>query len=138
MKPSNEIKNVMLHYYESMSRGDAKAIESMLSTQNGTLAIGSDPNEWWEGYNTIDRILKAQLREMSGVQYKAGELETFTEGSVGWAADNPTMQLPDGQEITFRETTIFHREDGDWKMVQHHISLGVPNTETLGKALTVN
>jgi hypothetical protein len=136
MNPSHELKNTMLRFYESMTAGDASAVERLFSRQSGVLAIGTDPNEWWEGHETIARILKTQLREMGRIQIKAGVPTAFVEGMVGWAADRPTFRLPDGQAVPFRATAVFQKENGEWKIVQFHFSIGVPNEEAVGKKLT--
>ena len=136
MNASVDLKNAMLRLYESMTSGDVSGVERLFSRQSGVTAIGTDPNEWWADYETIVRVHKAQFQEMGRIQIKAGELNAFVEGTVGWVADRPTLRLPNGQEMTFRETTVFHKEDGEWKIVQHHVSLGVPNVETIGKELT--
>lgn len=133
MNPSVELKNVMLRLYESMSSGDVSAIERLISRQSGVLVIGTDPDEWWAGYDTIVGAFKAQMQGMSGIRVEVGELSAFVEGTVGWGAGCPTFRLPNGQAITVRETTTFHLEDGEWKIVQLHHSLGVSNEETIGK-----
>jgi ketosteroid isomerase-like protein len=138
MNPSVELKNAMLRFIESFSSGDVSTIEHLFSHQDGVLALGTDPSEWWAGYDTITRVFKAQLQEMGGnVKLKVGELDAFVEGTVGWAASSARWQLPKGQEIPIRLTAVFHQEDKEWKIVQNHASIGVPNTETLGKELTI-
>jgi ketosteroid isomerase-like protein len=137
MNQSVELKNMMLRLYEAVSSGDVNALERLISHREDVLAIGTDPGEWWMGYKTIDRIFKTQSQEMGKVQIKAGELSTFVEGTVGWASDKAKIQLPNGQEIPVRVTNVFHQEDGEWKVVQHHVSVGVPNSEAIGKELTV-
>ena len=62
--------------------------------------------------------------------------KAFTEGTVGWAADRPTFVVG-GKEIPLRLTLVLHREGGEWKVVQLHSSIGVPNEEAFGKELTV-
>lgn len=136
MNTSVEVENAMLRLYESITSGDLSAVEHLFSRQSGVLAIGSDSNEWWEGYETIVRLHKAQLQEMGGIQIKAGQLNAFVEGTVGWVSDRPTLRLTNGQEMTFRMTTVFHKEDGEWKIVQNHVSIGVSNAEAIGKELT--
>lgn len=136
MNPSAELKNVVLRLYESMTKGDVSAFERLFSRQSGVIAIGTDPNEWWADYETIVRVHKAQFQEIGGIQIRAGELNAFVEGTVGWVADRPILRLPNGQEMTFRETTVFHKEDGEWKIVQFHVSIGMPNEEAVGKELT--
>jgi hypothetical protein len=56
MNPSVELKNAVLRFYESMTSGDVSAVERLFSRQSGVLAIGTDPNEWWEGYDTIAQM----------------------------------------------------------------------------------
>ena len=47
------------------------------------------------------------------------------------------VKLPDGTAISMRSTLVFHRENGEWKLVQQHNSVGIPNEEVVGKALPV-
>ena len=133
MNPSDEVKNAVLRLYESMSIGDVSAIERLFSHQSGILTIGSDPNEWWAGYDTIDRVFKAQFQGGTAKPILASDLNAFAEGTVGWASERRTSRLPNGKEITIRETFVFHQEEGEWKIVQLHVSLGIPNTDVFGK-----
>ena len=132
MKPSNEVRNAVLGLYESMGMGDVGAIERLFSCQSGVLVIGTDSNEWWVGQDTIVEAFKAQLQGSGTRKVEPGELNAFAEGSVGWAADRRTMRLANGKEIIIRETFLFHQEDGDWKLVQFHASVAVPNAEPAG------
>ena len=36
------------------------------------------------------------------------------------------------QEFPFRLSVVYRREDGAWKMVHFHSSVGVPNEEAVG------
>jgi ketosteroid isomerase-like protein len=136
VKPSAEIKEAMLRVYAAHASEDASAMLPHFSRQEGVLAIGTDPNEWWAGFDTLAQIYKTQLSEMGGrVQIEAGDLQAFAEGTVGWVADRAVLQVL-GQRIPVRVTAVFQQEDGEWKIVQYHVSVGVPNTEVLGKELT--
>ena len=132
MHPSDEIKNAVLRLYESMSNGDVSVIERLFSQQSGVLAIGSDPAEWWVGYAMIDRVFKAQFQGGTTKPTIASDLHAFAEGTVGWASERRTSQLPNGKEISIRETFVFHQEEGEWKIVQLHVSLGIPNAGLFG------
>jgi hypothetical protein len=129
MHPSDEIKNAVLHLYKSMSNGNLSAIERLFSRQSGVLAIGSDPDEWWAGYEVINRVFSAQFKGGSPKPIIAQDLHAFAEGSVGWASERRTSRLPNGKDITIRETFVFHQEEGEWKIVQLHVSLGIPNAD---------
>ncbi len=133
MNPSDEIKNAVLRLYETVTAGDVSGVERLFSRENGVLVIGSDPSEWWADHDTIIGAFKAQFEESGTRQIRAGELTAFAEGTVRWSSDRRTMRLPNGKEITIRETFIFHQEDEEWKIVQMHASLAVSNTELLSK-----
>jgi hypothetical protein len=132
MNPSTEVRNAVLCLYESMGTGDVGVIERLFSRQSGFLAIGTDPNEWWVGHDTIVEAVRAQLQGTGTRTIEPGDLNAFAEGSVGWAADRCMMRLASGKDITIRETFLFHQEDGEWKLVQFHASVAVPNAELAG------
>jgi len=132
MEPSAKVRNAVLRFYEAVGAGDGPALERLFSRQTGVLAVGTDPEEWWAGHNTIVEAFQAQVQGMSSRKIVPGELNAFVEGTVAWAADRRTMRLVDSKEITIRETMLFHQEDGDWKLVQFHASIAVPNAELAG------
>ena len=45
MKPSDEIKNVLLRLYESEASSDISTFTQLFSRQEGVLVIGTDPAE---------------------------------------------------------------------------------------------
>jgi len=108
-----------------------------MAQQDGVVAIGSDPTEWWAGYETITSVFKVQMEEMRGVTISDSDPQAYSEGSVGWAADRFMLRFPDGTQVPFRVTIVFHQEGGQWKIVQWHGSIGIPNEEALGQELTV-
>ena len=132
MEPSVELESAVLRLYDAMAAGDLGAIERLFSRREGVLAIGSDPAEWWAGHDAIVSAFAAQLAETGTRRIVPGELRAFVEGAVGWAVDRRTMLLRNGKELTVRETTVFHREEGEWKIVQFHASLAVSNEEAFG------
>ncbi len=136
MKESNELKELYLRSCEAQSKGDYSFFERHFSQEDGVLAIGTDPTEWWAGYATITRMFKAQLQETGGFQILGDNPEAYTEGSVGWVAGQPRLKLPDGTEIPFRLTAVFRKEQEEWKIVQWHFSFGISNEDLLGKTLT--
>jgi hypothetical protein len=44
-----------------------------------------------------------------------------------------SFELADGTQIPFRSTLVFRREEGEWKLVHLHSSLGVRNEEMFGE-----
>ena len=138
MEPSTELKELVLRTYVAMGNGDTTFYDHHLSHQEGVLIIGSDPNEWWTGYDTITQVFKAQMREMGGVSCLPGDPQAYRIGDVGWVADRPRFRLPDGTELPVRMSIVFVKEDGAWKVTHQHISIGVPNEQIVGQEMTLS
>jgi len=136
MEQSTELKELYLRCCEAQSSGDYSFFERHFSQKDGVVAIGTDPTEWWDGYATITRVFKAQLKETGGFEILAGTPQAYSDGSVGWVAGQPTVKLQDGTEIPVRLTAVFQREQKDWKIVQWHFSMGISNEDSIGETLT--
>ncbi|MHA2169083.1 MAG: nuclear transport factor 2 family protein [Candidatus Kariarchaeaceae archaeon] len=134
MEKSEEIRNLVLKLYTAMGSGDHAFFQNAISKKDGVLAIGTDPKEWWDGYNTITRVFKAQLDEMKGFKI-TGDPQAYRQGSTGWFADQASVKFPDGSDFSMRLTGVVNQETDAWKIVQWHVSLGVANEEVLGKEL---
>ena len=54
MKPSEKLHNLMVKFYDLGPKGELIAFtENYISRMDGVLIIGSDPGEWFEGYEAI-------------------------------------------------------------------------------------
>jgi ketosteroid isomerase-like protein len=133
VEQSPDLKDVMLRYYEAVSQGDAAFMDRILSSQCEVLIVGTDPNEWWTDPTTINQTLKSQAQ--AGIKVVSGDLLCYREGSVGWVADRARFVLADGSEVPLRFTAVFRQEDHEWRLVQAHASIGVPNVEVVGTDL---
>jgi len=123
--------------YAMFETGDPSTVDSLLSREQGILGIGTDPDEWWVD-EALAMAFRAQLPEMhaAGMRFRSGDVKAYSEGSVGWIADQPTLLLPNGGEVQMRLTSVWRREADAWKMVQFHLSIGVSNQEAIGAQLT--
>lgn len=136
MQPSTELSSLYQQSCDAMSHGDHSFFERHFSQHDGVVAIGTDPAEWWPGYDAITRVFEAQLGETGGISIIADAPLAYSEGSTGWFAGQPVIQLQDGTEIPARLTAVWVKEDDGWKIVQWHFSTGVANKEALGETLT--
>ena len=138
MEEMPELKKLIREFYAAQSTQDVAFLERLICRHAGALVIGTDPDEWWQGHTTISDKMKTQVAEMGGeVKLVASDPKAYAEGTVGWVADRPRFRLADGSEAQLRVTGTFHKEDGAWKLVQFHGSVGVPNQDVIGKELTV-
>ena len=136
MEQSTELKDLYLRICEAQSSGDYSFFEHYFSNKDGVLAIGTDPAEWWAGYDTITKVFRSQLQETGGFQILAGTPQAYHDGSIGWIAGQPIVKLSDGTEIPTRLTAVFQKDQNDWKIVQWHFSTGISNEDLIGETLT--
>jgi hypothetical protein len=134
MQPSSELRNLMIRYWQAFAEGDVSFVEAHLSIDTGILGIGTDFTEWYEGAE-VRHVFADQLKAVGGVVITPGDIRAYEEGSVGWLADRPTFTFPGGAAFTARFTAVARREDGDWKLVQAHTSVGIPNDQLVGQTL---
>ncbi len=126
MHPSAELKSIILQLYGKEASGELFGYAKQLySQQDGVLIIGSDPNEFFEDYNSITRFYEAE--GVAGFEIKVDDIKAYCEDTVGWVIDRLTVKLPNGIEVPVRHTYIFHGENDTWKIAHAHISVGVPN-----------
>ena len=131
MEHSDELRDLMLRFYEASTTGDLTFVDRHVSRQEGAAFIGTDPDEWWEGFEALREAMGGML------QIVPGQIRAYSEGSLGWVIDRDTLfRLPDGTEMPFRNTAIFRREDGEWKLIHAHSSIGVSNEELFGEDVT--
>jgi hypothetical protein len=136
MEQSDELRDLTLRFYEATASGDLSFVERYVSRQESAVFVGTDPNEWWEGFEAFVEALRSQAEAMGGggLRIVPGQLQAYREGSVGWAIDrDASFRLPDGTQIPFRNTAVFVQEDGEWKLIHTHTSIGVRNEELFGE-----
>ena len=136
MEQSVELRDLSVRMLEAYASGDISVFENLISQKDEVIVIGSDPNEWWTGHNTIISVFKSQMKETSGVTIVDVDTKAYSEGTVGWFARQVIMKMPEGLEIPFRITGVFLQEEGSWKALQWHASIGISNEEAMGQKLT--
>ena len=94
-----------------------------------TVFGGTDDGEWWRGYDEVAPAIRAQLEASGGFDVTVASPRAFGDGSLSVFEDLPVMKTPDGQSFTARLTGAARLEDGQWRIVQLHLSLGTPNEE---------
>jgi ketosteroid isomerase-like protein len=131
MRQSAEVRDTLLRFYEVFSAGDLEGFAQVIAQEDeGIVVIGTDPAQWREGREQWLAAREAVIREMEGLRFEAGEKpHGYEEGSMGWVADRPRAMLPDGNAISTRLTGVVRKEEGEWRLVHIHISVGVPDEE---------
>ncbi len=131
MKNDEKLKIAVKNLYDAVSTGDRQYLEKTIASEGDVFCIGTDSNEFWNDRSLILENLVSQSE--SGVKIASGNINAYSEGSVGWAVDEPKFVFTNGTEVSIRMTLIFHLENENWTMLQAHCSLGVPNSELLNR-----
>lgn len=139
MEPSEEIRRVVHRWLVAARDGDTAPFMARISEHPGMLAIGTDLGEWWHGPERA--VWRRQIEESGGFPFAWDEIEAWEEGTVGWAGVPTKLGALDGEgpSSPVRVTFVLHLENGEWKLVQVHMSLpAMANVEILGMELPVS
>jgi hypothetical protein len=133
MKRSGELETLTRQLYDAVSNGDISFFEQHLSQSESCIVIGTAPDEWWNDYGSALDAIRTQMSAVGEtVKLIAGDVYAYRQDDVGWVADRPTFKLG-STEVVCRHTSVFMREHGEWRIVQHHFSIGVTNEDVFGK-----
>ena len=130
MERSDELEALVHAWFAAASTGDSSLAQARVSADDGTRLIGSDPSEVFKGGAAVGDFLIGEVEGAGGqATFTPSDTEAFREGSVGWATTQVTIAMPDGRTVSPCWSAVFHLEDGDWKFVQTHASIGIPNDQ---------
>ncbi len=126
MQQSEEVRDAMLRFCASLSAGDVASFDELVSQESATLIIGTSPGEW-----VTERERMRFGFEAEGVRLEAKDPVGYEEGSLGWVVDQPAFVFPDGSVMQTRLTAVMRQEEGRWKLVHMHLSVGVPDEQVV-------
>ncbi|MDX2342791.1 MAG: adenylate/guanylate cyclase domain-containing protein [Acidimicrobiia bacterium] len=137
MNQSSEIEAVVRRFLAARVAVDVEAMRNLHSRSDYVRLIGSDTDEWSQGYDAAVEVWAAQGNEFLEIaDTKLLRIEAFENGETGWAAVEQERTLATGQVFTFRITMVLALEDSVWKVVQLHFSIPVSDEEILNVELT--
>jgi ketosteroid isomerase-like protein len=132
-----EVKATLRQLYTASANADIETIDRLFSNDTGTLILGSDPTELAVGHEAavqfwagLFQFLKDQGYPNNGglkMVSAGGPIQVDSAGTVAWVTDVAEFQFAGGN-TPFRLTAVMHREQGKWKIIQLHFSIGVPNS----------
>ena len=123
IRRSEELAGLVRGLYAAMGSGDADAVEAFYSLSGQAVFLGTDRAEFWTDSARHNQDVRPYWQR-AGNLLTPGELLAFECGEVGWTVDRPTIELATGERFETRLTFVFHREDGAWRIVHAHTSVG--------------
>lgn len=123
MDESKAVRDAVLEFYKGVTTKATERFDEIVSAEPATLVIGTAPGEWV----TERRRLRFGF-ETEGLTLEPGPRPTgYREGTMGWFVDEPWFGFPGGGGMRTRLTAVVREEDGRWKIVHAHFSVGVPD-----------
>jgi hypothetical protein len=83
MERSPELEKLVVSWFDAATRGDLSLVDRHVSRDEGTLLVGSDPNEWFPG-KTAAEFLRTEVRR------SGGSVRSLTV----WRASRPAWPRP--------------------------------------------
>lgn len=135
MKKSPELQAVTKRLLEIFVSGSTDSLPNLVSAHPDARAIFTADRNWVAGSDGLIPLMAERSKRMDVDRIEFDRLEAFEVGDFGWAACAFSVLFGSGGSSSFRNTTTFVMEDGVWKAVQMHTSVGVPDEETFGYEL---
>jgi ketosteroid isomerase-like protein len=126
----DEIRAVFDQLLEAQNAGDAEGVRARLPERPDAVHIGTDADEWWTSEQIVDAVAAAGGADQ--IQAAADDVVIHAQGDAPWVEGRGRFTTAGGGERPVRMTGVFAREDSQWKMVQPHASIGVPNDDIFG------
>jgi len=127
MERSPELEKMTREMVDAMQASDLPRMERTLSRAEGSVLIGSEASEYTRDIDQMLRIMRESTPDQGyHITVTVDEVRGYQEGDVGWIDGTGRFER-DGQSVQVRMTGVAHREDGEWRFVQSHASIGVPN-----------
>jgi uncharacterized protein (TIGR02246 family) len=136
------VREIINRYLGAYVERNMEAMETTMAHDDTMLGIGTDENEYWQGWNAIKAAKEKQLRALTETNFRRGTtlINFSTDGNVAWFAEELMGDFCVGEEKTtchLRFTGVVEKRDGKWTIVQFHRSMpvkgyAVPYLETHG------
>jgi adenylate cyclase len=139
MEPAPELIAFAERMVNNISAGDYEGFLDGMSRHPGVLFIGPDPDEWWEGSDTIAALGKAQwleMKDLGDVTVETDEIVAWKEGTVGWISLRGRISYGKLEPHEIRVTFIVHEDGAFWRIVHQQLSMTNTNEEIFGLELT--
>jgi ketosteroid isomerase-like protein len=106
-----------------------EAIKYYDSGDDVTLFDMSGPPREYDGQKAIRADFDKGFNGLKDLKVEFVELKVVTDGKFGFArsVQHFTAKTADGKpvDITFRQTDVLHKVNGEWKIMHQHISVPV-------------
>jgi len=133
MRQDSSVFDFAQRFYKAISDGDIDTLQTLTLDDDCVVMIGTDPQEWWQGFKEVTGAFRAQFQALGGgLQISNSNPQCWSEGNIGWFADQFKLGAA-GTQVPCRLTCVVTKDsNGQWRMAHGHCSIGVSNQEAIG------
>ena len=116
-------------YFDALIIGDTGLLIKMMSLADHYVKIGTEPEEHIEGGENARDYYHRIVANAADITIEYEHLDLQERGNVAWFYTRQIWRLKwlgKPEELAVRLTGVLEKEDGTWKFVQIHASVGVP------------
>ena len=110
----------------AMCRGDTAAVTALLSADLAVV-FGVVDGIVWPSFEEAAAGLAARFEGGWRLDVRPGCPRAFRQGEIAWFADRPVMATAGGGSVVGRLSGVARLEEGQWRLLQWHASLGLSN-----------
>ena len=118
-------------YFDALTAGDARRLIALMSRAPYYVKIGTDENEYIQGGENISEYYRHHVDSTEDFTITCDYLDVQEREAVAWFYTRQIWTLKwQGQreQLAMRLTGVLEKEKDEWKFVQIHASLGVPES----------
>lgn len=112
----------------AMLNGDPKPFADLYSHADDVTYMGAE-GTYRTGWEATHADWQAQAQKSNGGTVEGADIHVVVGGNLAVAAHytTGTVKQPNGKtaKTAVRETSVFRKEDGQWRMIAHHAD-GLP------------
>lgn len=116
-------------YFDALIVGDTDRLIKMMSLADHYVKIGTEPEEHIEGGENARDYYQRIIPNAADIAIEYEHLDVQGREDVAWFYTRQIWRLQwlgVPEELAVRLTGVLEKEDGTWKFVQIHASIGVP------------
>jgi hypothetical protein len=124
IQASAELRALTGRWTNALLEGDEAFVRRLVSRLPVVLAVGTDDRQWAEGHEAVVRAVLRAMRELRSTRLLDARYAAHRSAATGWSYARITLAIPGVGELGLRSTSVFVHVGGEWRLVQHHASVG--------------
>lgn len=124
-----DVHQTVKTYFDALITGDTDRLIKMMSLADHYVKIGTEPDEHIEGGENARDYFQRIITNAADITIAYEHLDVQERGDVAWFYTRQIWRLKwlgNPEELAVRLTGVLEKEEGTWKFVQIHASVGVP------------